>query len=440
MTLVRRAAPAVLAAAASAGALAATLEVGVLEMASVTHLGTPGLGTSGEPALGGAGGRFVAFSTDAALLPGEEFNGSFHVYLRDLAAGTTVLVSSNPEGVRGNSHSFTPNVSANGRYVLFLSEATDLVAGEEEPTEFDQAYLADLRTGEIRRISDATGGGPGNGDSNTAGASLSPNGRWAAFSSGATDLVEDEAPLDGENLFLHDRVRGTVRRVTEGADGHGIPGTANTPSVTPNGRWVSFNATGTGLVPDGAGGFHQAYLADLRRGTVERLSSAEGGGPGGHHSAGAVVTPNGRIAAFYSHATNLPGTGENGIQADVLVLDRRTGAYAEASRGPAGEAGSGHSYSPALSPDGRHVAFYSTSANLVAGDGNGVADVFLRDLRAGTTRRVSEAADGTSGDGESYLTAAGLSADGKWLAFASSSTTFAAGTEDHREVYVVRLR
>src|SRR5437867_3098602 len=159
-------------------------------------------------------------------------------------------------------------------------------------------------------------------------------------------------------------------------------------------------------------------------GTTERVSVASDGTEGNAASAGATLSADGRFVAFHSAATNLVAGDTNGTN-DVFVHDRQTGITERVSVASDGTQGNKASSDPALSADGRFVAFHSTASNLVAGDTNGATDVFVDDRQTGTTARVSAAAVGTEGNAASA--GAALSADGRLVAFHSSATNLVAG-------------
>src|SRR5438445_547368 len=158
--------------------------------------------------------------------------------------------------------------------------------------------------------------------------------------------------------------------------------------------------------------------------TTVRVSVASDGTAGNAASAGAALSADGRFVAFHSTATNLVAGDTNG-KTDVFVHDRQTGITERVSVASDGTQGNNASSYPALSADGRFVAFHSTATNLVAGDTNGATDVFVHDRQTGTTERVSVASDGTQGNGPSA--GAALSADGGLVAFHGTATNLVAG-------------
>jgi Tol biopolymer transport system component len=170
------------------------------------------------------------------------------------------------------------------------------------------------------------------------------------------------------------------------------------------------------------------------QGVTERVSVGPGGVQGNGFSRDPALSADGRFVAFGSFATNLV-PGDTNVQADVLVHDRRTGTTRRVSVGPRGIQSNGESRFPKLSADGRLVAFISQADNLVPGDTNNAEDIFVRDRRTGTTRRVSVGTGGVQGDLDSFFPA--LSADGRFVAFTSRATNLAPGdTNGALDVFV----
>src|SRR5438876_794176 len=268
---------------------------------------------------------------------------------------------------------------------------------------------ADAQTTE--RVSVASGGTECNGASLSS--ALSADGRFVAFVSAATDLVA--ADTNGvSDVYVHDRQTGTTERVSVasgGAQGNGssgLIGFAFPPALSADGRFIAFVSFATNLVAGDTNGATDVFVHDRQTGTTERVSVASGGTQGNAASVGPALSADGRFVAFLSDATNLVAGDTNGAT-DVFVHDRQTGTTERVSVASGGSQGNGFSAGPVLSADGRLVAFHSTATNLVARDTNGATDVFVHDRQTGTTERVSVASDGTQGNGPS--SGAALSAD-----------------------------
>src|SRR6266567_3491186 len=243
------------------------------------------------------------------------------------------------------------------------------------------------------RVSVASDGTEGNDVS--MGSALSADGRFVAFDSAATDLVAGDTNRVSD-VFVHDRQTGTTERVSvasDGAQGNGSSGLlsfAFPPALSADGRFVAFVSFATNLVASDTNGATDVFVHDRQTGITERVSVASDGTEGNAASAGAALSADGRFVAFHSTATNLVAGDTNG-KTDVFIHDRQTGITERVSVASGGTEGNGFSAEPALSADGRFVAFHNTATNLVAGDTNGKTDVFVHDRQTGTTERVSVA-------------------------------------------------
>src|SRR5207245_298074 len=205
-------------------------------------------------------------------------------------------------------------------------------------------------------------------------------------------------------------------------------------ALSADGRFVAFTSVATNLVAGDANGVSDVFVHDRQAGTTERVSVDSAGSEGNGASTGVALSADGRFVAFTSVATNLVAGDTNGA-ADVFVHDRQTGTTERGSVDSAGSEGNGASTGVALSADGRFVAFTSAATNLVAGDTNGVTDVFVHDRQTGTTERVSVDSAGIEGNGASAGVA--LSADGRFVAFTSVATNLVAGdTNGAADVFV----
>src|SRR5439155_147393 len=153
-------------------------------------------------------------------------------------------------------------------------------------------------------------------------------------------------------------------------------------------------------------------VKDTQTGAITRASTGSSGSQANGNSYDPSLSADGRFVAFWSDAPNLLGTDTNGFT-DVFVKDLQTDAITRYSTGGSGAQGNGNSSDPSMSADGRYVAFVSAASNLVPGDTNGVADVFIKDVQTGAIIRVSDGSAGAQSDGNSSKPA--LSGDGRFL-------------------------
>ncbi len=330
-----------------------------------------------------ADGRYVAFDSQAFnLVPGDT-NGAADVFVRDRITGMTERVSVDSAGLQGNNHSAGPRISADGRYVAFTSYATNLVPGDNN--DCSDIFVHDRSTGTTERVSVDSAGLQGNLRSLEAW--ISADGRYVGFSSEATNLVASDTNGCWD-VFVHDRQSGTTERMSVNSAGIEGDSESSTTRISTDGRYVAFMSAATNLVSGDTNGAPDVFIRDRQLGTTELVSVAASGSPGNLESDVASMSADGRYVAFYSIASDLV-TGDTNGTWDVFVRDRQAATTERASVGAAGLQGDGASYPAAISDDGRYVAFQSNATSLVSSDTNGYADVFVRDRGTGTTERVS---------------------------------------------------
>jgi Tol biopolymer transport system component len=362
-------------------------QAGTTECSSVALGGVTG-NTGSYGAVISADGRFVAFTSQASDLVAGGTIG-FNIFVRDRQNGTTELVSVSTSGAQGNSDSFdTPSISSDGRYVAFSSYASNLVVGDTNGTQ--DIFVRDRQLGTTERVSIDSGGVQGNGLS--AIPSISADGRRVAFQSQAT-LVPGDTNLVTD-IFVRDRLTNTTERVSITSTGRQGDGSSEVPSISADGRHVAFQSFASNLVAGDSNGFRDVFVHDLQSGRTERVSAATNGAQGNFHSGYPSISGDGRYLAFMSLASNLV-PGDTNALVDVFVHDRQSGMTERVSVSTRGAQGADDSFRPALSPDARFVAFGSNANNLVIGDSNGNGDTFVHDRDA--TGFKSQCEPGVSG-------------------------------------------
>ncbi|MCY2986823.1 MAG: S8 family serine peptidase, partial [Planctomycetota bacterium] len=403
-----------------------------LRRVSTAENGIQGNGSSMSQTLS-ADGRFVAFVSSASNLVHGDTNGQRDVFVVDRQSGSVDRVSVADDGTQGisggGSYDTPPSLSADGRFVAFESSSSNLVPGDTNGR--DDVFVFDRQTATVERVSVADDGTQSNRSSFSP--SLSADGRFVAFESEASNLVPGDTNGQ-QDVFVFDRQTRTVARVSVAEDGTQGNDFSDSPTPSADGRFVAFRSSASNLVPGDINGFSDVFVFDRQAGTVERVSVADDGTQGNHYCYYPTLSADGRFVSFMSGASNLvPGDTNNRF--DVFVFDRQTDSVERVSVANGGIQSNGFSYSPTLSADGRFVAFYSQASNLVLGDTNGEDDVFVVDRESGTIQRVSIAEDGTQGNGQSN--APTLSADGRFVAFASFASSLVSGdTNRGADVFV----
>jgi Tol biopolymer transport system component len=265
---------------------------------------------------------FQSVATD--LVPGD-INGVSDIFVRDRNTGTTTLVSKSSAGVISNGNSFSPFISADGRYVAFQSDGTSLVSGD----------------------------------------------------------------INGQpDIFVRDRQTGTTTLVSKSSAGVQADVFSYGPSLSADGRYVVFFSGATNLVPGDTNNVYDVFVRDRQTGTTYRVSLSSAGAQGASDSSYPSISPDGRYVAFESLSSTLV-TGDTNAKSDIFVRDRNTGTTTLVSKSSAGLQGNDDSGGSSISSGGRYVTFGSDATNLVVVDTNGIADTFVRDRLTGTTYLVS---------------------------------------------------
>jgi Tol biopolymer transport system component len=401
------------------------LESGAAEAVSVTpgYPSTTCLDGAYGASLSGDG-RFVAFvSISSDLVTNNPGSGS-DVFVRDLAMGTTKWVSANAHGAAsGASDSANPVISADGACVAFDSSVPDLVDNDTNGWSKD-VFVRDLATGITRLVSLNTNGTAG-GNCDSREPALSSNGLAVAFLSRATDIGTPANTNQFDQVFVRDRAAGVTHLVSVNRFGTG-GGNAHAfqPVISADGRFVAFVTAASDLVANDTNGVWDVFVRDLTHNTTTLASvNIAGIGTGDGSSSEPQISADGRFVVFTSWASNLVVGDTNGVN-DVFVRDRAAGTTHLLSFNRSGTGGD--ALSAVLSPDGRYVAFASDAPDLISGDTNGLADVFIRDLVGETTTLVSVNCDGSgSGNGASHPGA--VSADGRYVTFVSDAMDLTPG-------------
>ncbi|MCC7011228.1 MAG: PD40 domain-containing protein [Planctomycetes bacterium] len=313
-------------------------------------------------------------------------------------------------------------VSPDGRYVVFDSRAVDLVVPSIEPGDVN-IYLRDRVGGTTTLVTLAPNGDPSNGD--VAEACVSGDGRFVAYTASAFNMVTHDVN-GADDVYVWDRTTGLQYPVSTDASGAFGHDDSFDPDLSADGRCVVFSSyVGTWVAGDAGFPHSDVFLKDVTSGALEHISvSASGGAANGGASGGPSISAEGQWVAFHSSATNLvANTVTSGLQ--VFVRDRSAAATSCVSVSLSGAPGNGASRNATISADGRSVVFESTSSDLVGGDTNAASDIFVRDLSANQTRRVSLAWTGLQASGPSFAPLA--SPDGRYVAFRSFAPDIVAG-------------
>jgi len=396
-----------------------------------------------------ANGRYVAFFSDADNVTPNDTNGYRDVFVRDLMTGTNVPVSLNTNGVTGDGISTDASISGDGRYVAFTSSADDLVPNDTNSAQ--DVFVRDLQAGTTTLVSVSTNGiNSGNGDSFSP--TISANGRYVLFHGKASNLALGSFGTGYENLFLRDLIAGTTYALTAGGSTTGV----NAAAMTPDGQNTAF----FGIAPGGSSA--KLYIWNSTLATLTYTNSpintfALAISANGQKLACAQSTAqelfvvnvvSNTISVIQSSVTFLASfvglqfsgdgrfltyaTSSNVFSnPNVYLYDFQAGTNVLISRNPNTlQPANGISDSPAISADGRFIAYRSAATDLVTGSTNGVPQLIVYDRLANANTLLSTTAPGTaSGDNRSLTPL--FSGDGRTLVFASWASNLAADDFNH---------
>ena len=413
-----------------------------VERVSVASDGTEANEDSSIPSIS-ADGRFLAYSSLASnLVPGDT-NDAVDVFVFDRQTDTTTRVSVASDGTEANEGSkmgddiLRVSITADGRFVAYASQSSNLVPGDTNDT--GDIFVFDRQTGTTTRVSVASDGTEANDSSRQP--TITADGRFLAYSSLASNLVPGDTN-NTSDIFLFDRQTGTTTLVSVASDGTASNGYSNTPSISADGRFVTYTSDAFNLVPgdtnEGIIRFEDVFVFDRQTNTTELVSVSRDGTEQDGHSGGNVkMSADGRFVVYTSSDSNLV-SGDTNYDADVFVFDRQTNTIQRVSVASDGtEANGFFSGGGTISADGRFVAYTSDAPNLVPGDTNDRNDVFVFDRQTNTTKRVSVASDGTEGNALSI--SGQISADGQYVAYWSDASNLVPGdTNGVFDIFVVQ--
>jgi Tol biopolymer transport system component len=397
-------------------------------------------------------GAFIAFDTLASNVVPNDNNGSGDVLIYDRASDTNTAASlhaANLPSISANGHSGSMRASADGRFVVFTSEATNLVPNQSDVNNGTDIFVRDRQTNTTKLVSHASGSPATTANAASDSPAISTDGQWITYVSKASDLINGLTDLNGgANVFLYDRVNDTTTLVS-----HSVLGTSftasdrsDTPAISGDGRFVVYVSYATDLMAgqtDSNNG-RDVFVFDRTTGTNTLVShdSAAPNVAGIRYSFAPSISIDGKFIAYYSAALDLvpsQSNANNSVQHCFLYdCVANTNTLVDHQFGIANTSGDGNAGStepldpPIFSADGYYIAYVSGSTNLVSGqkDTNGNIDIFLFDRAAGTNLLVSHRADSLTTTGSDISFNPSVSADGRFVSYRSQATDLAPGQSD----------
>lgn len=363
-------------------------------------------------------GKFVVFESAASNLVAGDTNQMIDVFLVEVATGVVTLVSKNTAGEMGNGNSSEPAISSDGGVVVFKSFASNLVENDSNGT--TDIFLRYTRTGETIRVSLATSGQESNNQSGRP--SVSGDGSRVVFESIASNLVEGDSNTVSD-VFLHQVSTGATTRVSvnsRGASGdfNQVDLSSSNPVISLDGKSVAFESYAANLVEGDTNEQSDVFVFEVGSGHVSRVSLSSDSKQGGSGSHSPSISGNGELVTFVSDASNLVAGDTNGSM-DVFLHNRTNSVTSLVSNNSDGKSAGDVSLQASVDGSGKFVVFESFASDLIESDHNSAGDIFIKDLASGEITRVSNS---FNGELNSFSRAPSTSSGGELIAFHSFAT------------------
>lgn len=373
-----------------------------------------------------ADGRYVVFATAANNLVAEDSGGFSDIYLADRQTGALARISRRADGGEPNGNSYDAAISADGRWIAYVSQATDIVAAEGEK---QSVYLYERDSGQTQLLTPRVSNGGGYYYPETQGVAVSADGGVVTFTT-AANLLPADTDDHRADVYAWSRARAGLQLVSARADGTPLVGMVygTSTSLSADGRSVAFAMSSVDGTPADKG----IFVRDLASGG---LGAVEFGGQRVFGPFGTSLSADGRILAFSTFESLLPA--DNNDEKDLYLLDRNSGAFELVSIGASGQISDRASEDPALSADGSRIAFISAARNFEPGAQG--YEIYLRDRSSQTTRRLSLPPNPAPQRLSTYPLPPSISGDGGVVVFGAEAEDLVAGDSNRRfDVFGVR--
>lgn len=397
-----------------------------------------------RPAIN-SNGRFTAYWSDSPNIVGGDTNNTGDIFVFDRNANASKRVNIGPNGVQANGP--TENVvdiNDSGGIVVYASDANNLVAGDTN-NQRDVFVTDQFLNLTVRIVPDAENGPQGNAASFNP--VVSPDGRFVAFRSYATNFLDAGVDTNGQpDIILFDRMFNAFSqfdRINEGRVGGNVTQSNSedpnsTFALSNNAEYAVFDSTGSNLVPGDSNARYDVFFRNRTANprTTTRISVGTGGVQANGNSIRPAISANGRWVVFESDASNLISDDTNG-KSDIFLWDRdNPSAVVRVSVDSSGSQSNGHSRTPRINSTGRYITFWSDANNLVDLDTNNQPDIFVHDRVTGITTRVN--ISGNEAQANRFTqNRPDISNDGSFVAFESEASNLVAGdTNNSADIFV----
>lgn len=374
-------------------------------------------------------GRYIAFESHSTNLVSSDTNGLKDIFVYDKQTGSTQRVSISTSSVEANGPSHSPMISGDGNFVVFVSSATNLVSGDTNNC--SDIFVRDLVNNTTIRVSVGVSSAQSDGGSDLP--SISDDGRYVGFRSIATNLIGTSDTNDKIDFFVHDTQSSTTTRYSTNSSGTEGNGDVVDGVISGDATIVTFTSLATNMASSDINDCADVFAKTISTGITEVVSKNSSSDYGNRASESVDISSNGRYVVFRSRAANLVAGDTNGY-ADIFLRDRTSGTIERVSVQSDGSQAFFDNRWPKVSDDGRFILFESESQNYVFEDDNIKRDVFIRDRDSSLTTLVSTGAAGAIANGKSSNSA--ISGDGDFLGFTSfGSNLITSDTNDQLDVF-----
>ncbi len=330
-------------------------------------------------------GDFVTFRSDAWNLVSGDTAAYRDIFLYDKNLNTLKNIT-----LKANYHSSLSSISADGRYIAFQSEASNLVPGD---TNLSDIFLYDRKTDIIEKVISGA-------NRALMWANISPDGRYIAFESAATNLIPNDDDGYTTDVYVVDTDTDNIKKVSMGSNAW-----ASNPNLSHNGDYIAFQSVSSTRITSGSdqNGQNDIFVYNNKTSTIKRITN------GNFASQSPSISADGRYITFQSNATNLVAGDD--YWSDIFVYDNKTSVITKITN-----AADNNSRNPSISADGRYIAFQSSASNLVSDDTNDVEDIFIYDSQTKTIRKIT---NGNIASSNPFL-----SADGRYLSYKTDNQIY----------------
>lgn len=414
--------------------LLAQAEYNPIKRLSISNASIEGNNSSSTPQISMEGtGRYVVFSSEADNLISGDSNGFSDIFLFDRFNNKILKISFGAGKTQANGNSFNPSLSKNGRYIAYESDADNIVASDTNLVR--DIFVYDIQGQSTLRVSLSTGKTQANSTSQNA--MISGDGLFVVFESDASNLVGSDNNT-ASDIFLHNLSSSTTTRVSVKSNGNQATGESRNSKISENGQFIVFQSDAFDLINSDTNSVADIFLHDTNTSATIRVSISSAAAELAVESTNPNISPDASIIAFES-ASNTAVINDTNEVVDIFSYVKATTAVSRVSVASSKVQANAASSSPSLSTDGRYISFVSSANNLDPDDLNEVDDIFVHDRTTGDTALVSTTVLGTEVLAAS--SSPSINSNGQFTAFSSNADNLVnSDTNDVQDIFVINTQ